>query len=257
MENFMTYNFNITKANCILLKGCNKNSYNRTRVDYGLVFYPEGGYTFKFHSGLTLRMCKNSLLFNPKDSVYDIEVNENKDCYGFSFDLDVPFACDPFVMSVRHAQFFLDTFKEAERMYRFANLGYIMNGKSKLYSIIGAMQQEYGLGYISGDNYSVILPAIERIHQSYTSGTPSVSELAALCSVSPEYFRMLFKKKYGTSPIKYINSLRLNHSKELLSSGMYSVSEVSSLSGFSALPYFCREFKKKYGVSPSAFSDDT
>jgi len=256
MEDFMKHNFDITKVSSIFLKGCLKNTHQKGRPDYSLVFYPEGGYTFHFNNGITIRTGKNTLLFNPKGSCYDIEENECQDCYSISFDLATPFDCEPFAITVRNAQFFLDAFKEAEKCYRIAATGYQMNCKSKLCSVIGAMQREYGLGYISGDNLSTIIPAIEKIHSSYTGSTPTISELASLCSVSPEYFRMLFKKKYGTSPVKYINSLRLNHAKELLSSGMYSVTEVSALSGFSALPYFCREFKKMYGISPSSLTNE-
>lgn len=251
MEDFMTYNFDITKIGALFLKGCNKISTRYNRTDYALTFYPDGGYTFRFHNGPVLRLGKNSILFNPKGSNYTIEPDGGFDCYTLTFDLALPFDCEPFAITVRNSRFFLDSFKEAERITRTAQSGYNMTCKAKLCSVIGAMQQEYGLGYISGNNYSVIIPAVEMIHQSYTGGTPSVSELAELCSVSPEYFRMLFKKKYGVSPVKYINTLRLSHAKELLSSGMYSITEVSAMSGFSALPYFCREFKKKYGISPS------
>lgn len=256
MDCFMNYKFDITNVFALFIKGCSKNTYNKVRTDYTLVFYPEGGYTFHFHNGVSLRMGKNSLLFNPSGSVYDIEVNESMDCYSITFDLATPFECEPFTMTPRRSQFFLDTFREANKLSRLTQAGSYMNLKSKLCSVISAIQHEYALGYISGSNYSVIIPAIEMIHQTYMSDTPSVSELARLCSVSPEYFRMLFKKKYGTSPVKYINSLRLAHAKDLLSTGMYSVTDVSALSGFSALPYFCREFKKRYGVSPSSFATD-
>ncbi len=256
MEDFMIHNFNITSVGALFIQGCTKRSTRYRRSDYSLTFYPEGGYTFRFHDGPTLRMGKNSLLFNPKESNYDIIPYDRQDCYTITFDLAEDFPCEPFAVTVRRAQYFFDTFREAEKTMRLAQSGCYMMVKSKLCSIIGTMQQEYGLGYISGNNYSVIIPAIERIHQSYTADTPSIAELSSLCSVSPEYFRMLFKKKYGTSPVKYINSLRLSHAKDLLSSGMYSVTEVSTLSGFSALPYFCREFKKKYGISPSVLARD-
>lgn len=256
VENFMTHNFNITTVSSMMHVGCTKRTCNSTRDTYGLVFYPEGGYTFKFYGGPILRLEKNTLLFNPKGSVYDIIPNESRDCYAITFDLDKPFLCEPFAINVRNSQFFLDTFKEAEKICRLAQSGYIMSCKAKLCSIISAIQHEYGLGYISGNNYSVILPAMDMIHQTYTTNTPSIAELSAMCSISPEYFRLLFKKKYGTSPVKYINSLRLNHAKELLSSGMYSVSEVANLSGFSALSYFCREFKKMYGISPSVLAGE-
>ena len=254
MEEFMKYNFDITWVMTQFLPGCTQNSSHRQRNNYGLIYYPEGGYAFHIAGGQTLRTTKNSILFLPKGISYDIEALEKQDCYSITFNLISSPYFEPFVMNVRRSQFFLDTFKETEKAFRLSQSGYVMGCKAKLCSIISAMQQEYSLGYLSGDNYSVILPAIDIIHQSYTGNTPSVSELALLCNVSPEYFRMLFKKKYGTSPVKYINALRLSHAKELLSSGLYSVTEVSSLSGFSALPYFCREFKKKYGISPSVLS---
>lgn len=254
MEEFMKYNFDITSITANFLPGCTQNSSHRQRNNYGLIYYPEGGYTFHILNGPTLRTSKSSILFLPKGISYDIEAVEKQDCYAVAFNLASNPCLEPFVMNVRRSQFFLDTFKEAEKVARLSPSGGIMSCKAKLCSIISTMQQEYGLGYLSGDNYSLILPAIEKIHQSYFKNTPSVSELALLCNVTPEYFRMLFKKKYGTSPVKYINSLRLAHAKDLLSSGLYSVTEVSTLSGFSALPYFCREFKKKYGISPSVLT---
>ena len=64
----------------------------------------------------------------------------------------------------------------------------------------------------------------------------------------------LFKKFYGVTPIKYINQLKLKRAKELLYSGMYSVSEAAYHSGFSDLSHFCRFFKKNIGVLPSEYA---
>lgn len=55
-------------------------------------------------------------------------------------------------------------------------------------------------------------------------------------------------------PIKYINNLKMTRAKELLSSGMYTVSEVCFLSGYKDESYFSREFKKHFNLSPREYT---
>lgn len=74
-----------------------------------------------------------------------------------------------------------------------------------------------------------------------------------MCGITPEYFRKIFKAYYGVSPLKYINALKITHAKELLDSGMYSVTEAALRSGYTDLSYFSREFKKETGNSPKYY----
>ena len=74
-----------------------------------------------------------------------------------------------------------------------------------------------------------------------------------MCGITPEYFRKLFKSFYGISPLKYINNLKITHAKELLASGMYSVTEAALQSGYIDMSYFSREFKKASGNSPKYY----
>ena len=53
--------------------------------------------------------------------------------------------------------------------------------------------------------------------------------------------------------MKYINDLKLKRAKELLISGLYSVSEAAVQAGFSDLSYFSRFFKENVGVSPNEY----
>ncbi|MDD6214022.1 MAG: helix-turn-helix transcriptional regulator [Firmicutes bacterium] len=74
-----------------------------------------------------------------------------------------------------------------------------------------------------------------------------------MCGITPEYFRKIFRTYYGTSPVKYINELKLSHAKELLSSGMYSVTDAALQSGYSDMSFFSREFKKNTDVTPKDY----
>ena len=81
----------------------------------------------------------------------------------------------------------------------------------------------------------------------------TMAELAQMCGVSETYFRRIFLNAKGCSPIDYINNLKLSRAKELLGSGMYSISEVAEQSGFHDESYFSRFFKKQTGVAPSKY----
>ena len=255
MKDFMEYDFEISKVSSMFIKGCNGSNY-RSRNDYALIYYPEGGYVFHFEDGTSLRTAKNTILFMPGGASYSIESYAAEDCWSISFFLAKPFPCAPFTINVRDARYFFEMFQDTERIYRQAQSGYLMHCKARLCSIIAAIQHEYSIGYVSNRKYSVIAPAVEKIHQCYTSETPSVTELAELCGITPEYLRALFNKKYGKSPIKYINDLRFARARELLDSGVYTVTDVSLLAGFSAPSYFSKEFKKKYGISPSRYLEE-
>ena len=128
-----------------------------------------------------------------------------------------------------------------------------MKCKSELYSILFHMQREYELGYTPTTQSGILRPALEYIHNHYTEGNLGISKLANLCGISEPYFRKLFLRSYGVSPLKYIAQLKLARAKELIESGLYPIHEVAALSGFQNECYFSREFKHHFGSAPSKF----
>ena len=84
----------------------------------------------------------------------------------------------------------------------------------------------------------------------------NVNDLAKLCALSPTTFRMKFHEKTGMSPIEYKNMLIMKKAAELLSTGLYHVSEVAAKVGISDICYFNRSFKKIYKISPGKYKSD-
>jgi AraC-like DNA-binding protein len=84
----------------------------------------------------------------------------------------------------------------------------------------------------------------------------NVNDLAKLCALSPTAFRMKFHEKTGMSPIEYKNMLIMKKAAELLSTGLYHVSEVAAKVGISDICYFNRSFKKIYKISPGKYKSD-
>ena len=147
----------------------------------------------------------------------------------------------------------LKHFKTSKSIWEQKNQGYVMKCKAELYQIIYTMQQEYFSEYLSNDKLEIIKPGIEYIHREYTKQHISIEDLSAMCRITPEYFRKIFRTYYGTSPVKYINELKISHAKELLASGMYSVTEAALQSGYNDMSFFSREFKKNTDVTPKDY----
>ena len=81
----------------------------------------------------------------------------------------------------------------------------------------------------------------------------TIQEIAAMCYVTPAYFRRTFRAYAGTSPSKYRSMHKIDKAKELLTNSDLSVDEISERLGFDNPSYFCRVFKKETGVAPTVF----
>ena len=88
------------------------------------------------------------------------------------------------------------------------------------------------------------------IHANFQDSSLTVESLAKRINVSPAYLRRVFGEKFGTSPIKYLTRLRLEHARQLLESGYYTVEETAKLSGYNDPKYFSTAYKQAYGTSP-------
>ena len=130
-----------------------------------------------------------------------------------------------------------------------------MKSMSLFYELLYQVQKAQRATYLSSETRNRLLPAMDYLSTHYPEGPISVPLLAELSGMSEVYFRRLFSQVYGTSPVKYINSLRIARAKELILSGFYSISEVSVLCGFHEPGHFIAEFKKATGMTPSAYRD--
>ncbi len=98
---------------------------------------------------------------------------------------------------------------------------------------------------------SYIEHAIDYI-QNNLSADISLSEIAAMFSVSSEHFSRSFKKETGFGFNQYINLLRLKKAESLLKQSTLSVAEVAEECGFNDSNYFSIKFKKMYNIPPKS-----
>lgn len=85
----------------------------------------------------------------------------------------------------------------------------------------------------------------------------SPEEIAQKLKVSYSWFRKVFKEYTGFSPAQYINEVKIQKSKELLTNSDLSNIEISDKLGFDNSNYFCTLFKNKTKVTPMKYRDIT
>ncbi len=81
----------------------------------------------------------------------------------------------------------------------------------------------------------------------------TLNEVANIVGVTPSYLSRVFKKETGINFIDYLNNIRIEEAKLLLSESDMKVLEVSERVGFNSTEYFTRIFKKHTGESPLHF----
>jgi len=82
-------------------------------------------------------------------------------------------------------------------------------------------------------------------------------QVAQLVNKSPQYFSKIFHEKVGVKFNDYINMVRVEKVKEILSKKpKLPVTEIFLLSGFESIPNFNRVFKKIEGCSPKKYRNN-
>ena len=106
------------------------------------------------------------------------------------------------------------------------------------------------------DNLPISTPTIRDIAdylQANYRDNISLTEVANIFSLTPNYCGYLFKKVMGISFNDYLNILRLKHACKALLNSNLSIKEIATDSGFHSLEYFHTTFKKFYSITPAKY----
>ncbi|NMA65207.1 MAG: helix-turn-helix transcriptional regulator [Clostridiaceae bacterium] len=106
--------------------------------------------------------------------------------------------------------------------------------------------------------HDIVTEAIDYINETYMDPQLSLNSMAEKLSISPWYFSRIFNEVTGTSFPDYINNLKLNKAKDLLTEDMNSdINDIAKKVGYNSSTYFTTLFKKKFGLSPSKFRNNS
>src|SRR4051812_6004492 len=80
-----------------------------------------------------------------------------------------------------------------------------------------------------------------------------VHDLAVVAELSPSRFAHLFHKWMGVSPVRYLQQLRMDRARLLLSRTSLSIREIMQIVGCTDPSHFGRAFRNQFGVGPGEY----
>ena len=81
----------------------------------------------------------------------------------------------------------------------------------------------------------------------------TLNSLASFIGYSPTHFQKIFTQTMHISPQKYLETIRINQAKYLLSQHSQSISDIAYNCGFSSQPHFTLVFRQHTGMTPKEF----
>ena len=154
--------------------------------------------------------------------------------------------------SVRAIENIVSEFERGEMLYKSAVLGGIL----QLFTVLSRNHAATAVPPLSpiSDNinrqHASIQSALSFIRENMSSPIP----LEALCEhvgMSKYYFCRLFKAYTGMPPLQYINMLRCDHARHLITEGQMNIARAAFEVGIDNPSYFTKIYKRYIGVLPS------
>jgi len=101
-----------------------------------------------------------------------------------------------------------------------------------------------------------IIQQIEHYVQQYYAKDLTLKVVGDIFNYNPTYLGKKFKLQIGVSFPKYVDQVRIEKSKQLLTEENIKVYEVSEKVGYCNIDYFYRKFKKHVGKSPKEYQKE-
>ena len=224
-------------------------AYMNNRENFGICFVKKGS-VFYNHKGEIYVCNKNQAVVIPKGTSYYWECTADCRVFIINFSATDDFKLSEFIeIPIKNPEVYWNSFSLLKKSYSSSNI--IGNAKclSLLYKIVDSLSSEAEICVCNQLN-----GIIEFINENYSDWKIDNGILAKHVNLSISHFRSLFKKSYNTSPMNYVQNLRIEKAKQMLLYSDFSVGEISEKCGFSNLYSFSRAFKTNVGISPSDFS---
>ncbi len=100
----------------------------------------------------------------------------------------------------------------------------------------------------------VIHKTVQYVRKNYAKKI-SLEEVASSVYLSSSYFSKVFKQEMGCNFNTYLNTVRIEKSKELLLNSSLRLVDIAYAVGFEDQSYFTKVFKKLIGVAPCKFKE--
>ena len=227
-------------------------SVRKDRPCWGLILKYEGETVYKNHHSSYVSDA-NHLMILPKNSSYEWVCTKSGHYVIVDFECDLE-SNEIFALDISEKSSISRILKDLEQLHLTKKTFCNIECLHLLYSIIvkALKSHQDSFKYIPSEKRERVRPAFNYIINNFTSPIKN-EDLAALCNISTVYFRELFYKVYGISPMNYIQNLRIRRAKEMLQSDYSSITDIAFALGYNNIYEFSKAFKKHTGVSPTKY----
>lgn len=224
---------------------------------YSRFFYlTNGTLDFKSNAGDVIHTVPGDIIYLPFDVSYE---SSWIDCIGGKY-YTIQFIIrknDNTIINLHHDvcrlfhdnnHSFFDSYQEIVETFSAKRMGYHIKSQELFLGIL----YKTAVLYTGNSLDNRIREGVLYLENHYTEDI-TVERLAEICHISASAFRHRFTKSMGMPPVQYRNYLRMKKAKELLETGLYSVSQVCVKVNIADIYYFNRLFNKYYHTNPSSF----
>lgn len=239
---------------------CNKGHLNKSRFFYVI----RGGMVFNEGKNNCVRANAGEILYLPSDVEYESKwlMGMEGEYLSFQYNTfalsgeEILLGRDVFVICKDKTGRYLELLLKAYAAFIENSNSSKLRILSLFYAFISDMMDESEKKKAkSNEAIAPIYKGVVYMDKHYSSKI-AVKDVAALCNMSESTFRRKFFAYFGMSPHAYIDNLRIQKAKELLSSGTYTVNEVAGFLEFYDTSHFNKFFKKYCGVAPCKYISD-
>jgi AraC-like DNA-binding protein len=118
---------------------------------------------------------------------------------------------------------------------------YIKSALLELFAILLENVQALQTGQ-PAEHLQIIRLAIEFITSNYSNARLALNDISEAVHLSEDYFGLIFRKHVGTTPMRYLQTVRIEQSKLLLRQTQLSIGEIAARVGFKDQLHFSRVF---------------
>ncbi len=246
-------------AHEFIMTDATRSDYSGGRRVSGFSYALEGEAEYRLQTGERFSLKGGDVIFLPAGIAYTVIHARAYHHYTVNYEIREQNPADilpynhPVVLHRGDTSHIETVFRELCHIWAEKKSGFEMQALGCLYRLTAVFVEEMrDRERVNVPYYRHLLPAKEVLDQSFSTPLTN-AELAALCRMSETNFRRRFAEVFGKTPLAYRDERRLQHARELLASGYYTVGETACACGFSDVGYFVRFFRKHTGITPGEY----
>ncbi|MBQ7953996.1 MAG: helix-turn-helix transcriptional regulator [Clostridia bacterium] len=248
-------NIKIAKVNSIFEIQRIKEDVKKTSIrnNSGIVVIRNGKISY-YQDDTEVVQTADTAIILPKGITYSLYCHEDASCYLINFDEETELLGDKIhAIKITHKKNIIDKVDKMCKIWSMRSNSYNLMLMSLMYGILADLNDTLAMNKQQRKYYETIKPSIDFMEEHCYDLDIKNDDLARISNISTVYFRKIFTKLYGVSPIHYLEIRKIEKAKELLNSEELSVTEIAATSGFKDVYHFSRAFKRITGFSPNNY----